>query len=81
MNLKTKESKMLTKNEITSKLAARGVTGLCTRSYLAKALGITSGIVGRYDRMGKLKSVDMSTYSLDDIVNWLMEFPRYVADK
>lgn len=72
---------MVKKNEIVEKLIEKGITGLSSRQCLAKALGIAPSTIGREVAEGRLKECDRSTHELDDIVSWLMQCPRFIADR
>ena len=72
---------MVKKTEIMERLAARGVTGLCTKRVLCKALHLGHQTIVNEIKAGRLKTVDENTLDFDGIVDWLMIRPRYIADK
>ncbi len=72
---------MVKKQEIIDRLAKVGITGLCTKRVLSKAIHVGYMTLYKEVEEGRLKTVDVDTFDLDSIVEWLMIRPRYIADK
>jgi hypothetical protein len=56
-----------------------GAMGVLSVSAVSLIVGVSKRTVKDAERAGKLKTIDKCTYSLDAVVEWLVQNPRYIA--
>ena len=60
-------------------LVEHGAMGVLSVSAVSLIIGISKRTVKDAERAGKLKAIDKCTYTLDAVVEWLVQNPRYIA--
>lgn len=62
-------------------LITKGAAGIMKLDVVCDILGISKRVIQDAVRSGKIHPLEKSTYSLDEIANFLMSNPRYIAQK
>ncbi len=60
-------------------LTAKGAKGIITAHAVATILGVGYRVVKDAERAGYIPAIDKCTYRLDDVAEWLLQNPRFMA--
>jgi hypothetical protein len=69
----------LTFKSVKEWLVEHGAQGILGLSAVSLIVGVSKRTVKDAERSGQLKAIDKCTYTIDDVVNWLIANPRHVA--
>lgn len=70
-----------TKKAIKEWLIKRGAKGIISTNAVALIIGCSRRVIKDAENAGEFKILDKCTYSLDSVVDWLMQNPRYIAQE
>lgn len=62
-------------------LISRGACAVISLRCVAAIVGCSTRVIKNAERAGELPSVDRCTYLRDDVAEWLLKHPRYIAQE
>lgn len=68
-----------TKKSVEEFLRNRGACGIITAHGIATILNVGYRVIKDAERNGEFKSIDKCTYRLEDLIDWIMKNPRFIA--
>ncbi len=68
----------MNKTAIRTLLIDLGITGVVSTRKLAETLNLAKRTIASEKLKGHIRQIDRNTYELEDIVEWLHRYPRYL---